>query len=64
VRQRRPVNVYEQKAKELLDRKDIRAILCPALQSAGNDVYDIAKIITPILVGLAIAGTIVFLSGL
>jgi hypothetical protein len=47
-----------QQADQLLARKDIRAVLCPALQSVGNDSYEIAKIITPILCGVAIAGTI------
>lgn len=48
----------EQKAKEIIARKDIRDYLCPALQTVSNDAFDISKVITPILVGLVVAGTI------
>jgi hypothetical protein len=45
-------------AKELVKRRDVMKYLCPALQSASNDVYDVAKITTPILIPLVLAGTI------
>lgn len=45
-------------ATKLIIKKDIRKYLCPALQTASNDAYDIAKIITPILIPLILAGTI------
>lgn len=48
-----------QQAKDLVTRKDIRKYLCPALQTVANDAFEISKVITPILVGLVIAGTIV-----
>ena len=46
-------------ALEILSRKDIRKHLCPVLHSVSNDVNDIAKAITPILIPLILAGTIV-----
>jgi hypothetical protein len=45
-------------AQEIVARRDIRIYLCPALQTVSNDAFDIAKVCTPILVGLVIAGTI------
>jgi hypothetical protein len=47
-----------QKAQVFLARRDIRDYLCPALQTAVDDAFEIAKIITPILFGLVIAGTL------
>lgn len=46
------------KSEELVKRPDIRALLCPALQTVSDDTFEIAKIATPILVGLVIAGTL------
>lgn len=46
------------KSEELVKRPDIRALLCPALQTASDDAFEIAKIATPILVGLVLAGTL------
>jgi hypothetical protein len=48
----------EKEAKAITARKDIRQALCPALKSASNDAFEIAKITTPILVPLALVGTI------
>ena len=49
----------EQQVEKLIARPDIRKYLCPALKSVSNDAFEIAKIITPILLGLIIAGKIV-----
>ena len=49
---------YEKKAKELLRQEYIIKILCPPLKSVSNDAFEIAKIITPILVSLFLSGTI------
>ena len=46
------------KAKELLARKDIRAYLCPALLRGSDDVFELSKIVTPLLLGFVAAGTI------
>jgi hypothetical protein len=46
-------------ARELITHERIRDILCPSLQLVSKDVFEIAKIITPLLVGAAIAKTIV-----
>jgi hypothetical protein len=54
----RRTHISEQAAKAILQRKAILVYLCPALESAGHDAFEIAKIITPILSGLVIAGTI------
>lgn len=48
----------KKKAKRIVARQDIKKYLCPALQSVSNDVYEIAKAITPILVTLSFAGPI------
>ena len=45
-------------AKKLVSNKEIRELLCPALRSVSTDVWEIAKIATPILYGSAMAGTI------
>ena len=47
-------------AKNLTKRKEIKAILCPALKSVGTDAIEIAKVTIPLLVGASISGTIVF----
>lgn len=57
LRQRRKV-ISEQKARELIARKDILDYLCPALQTTSDDAFEIVKVITPILVGLVMAGTL------
>jgi|GEM_PF-5140032 len=54
----RRLEISEQKAKKLLAEEDICSRLCNALRTASNDSFEIAKIITPILVGLVVAGTI------
>ena len=54
--QRQKIN--EQKARQLLTQKEIRTRLCQALQSNSNDSFEIARIITPLLIELADAGTI------
>lgn len=51
-------NYSIQKASKLLAKEDIRKRLCPALKSATDDVFDISKSITPVLVGCITAGTI------
>ncbi len=48
----------QEKAKEIIKKKKVRASLCSALKTASNDTFEIAKIITPILIGLGAAGTI------
>jgi len=45
-------------AKKLVNRKDIQMIICPALQSISDDAFEIAKVITPLLSGLAVAGVL------
>ncbi len=54
----RRVVEYEDLAPQIVTRPDVKAYLCPALKSGTNDVYDIAKTITPILVPMILAGTI------
>ncbi len=39
-------------------RDSIRSILCPALKSLSGDAFEIAKVSTPILLSLSLAGTI------
>jgi hypothetical protein len=50
--------ISEQKARRLLAQKEVRARLCQALQTTANDSFEIAKIITPLLIELSKAGTI------
>jgi hypothetical protein len=45
-------------AEKLVSRKDIRQHLCPALQTVADDAFDLAKVVTPILVPMVLAGTI------
>jgi hypothetical protein len=48
------------KAQVLLNRKSVRDHICPVLTKGANDFFDIAKSITPVLVGASIAGTLPF----
>jgi hypothetical protein len=45
-------------AYEFLMQKDISPYICPALKSITNDAYDIGKTLVPVLVPLALVGTI------
>lgn len=47
-----------QAAYEFLMRQDIKPYICPVLKSLTNDVCDIGKTLVPVLVPLALAGTI------
>jgi hypothetical protein len=38
----------------------IREVLCPALRYISNDIFQIAKVTTPVLLSLSAVGTIVF----
>jgi hypothetical protein len=40
-------------------KAQIREVLCPALRYISNDIFQIAKITTPLLLSLSAAGTIV-----
>lgn len=50
--------IVQQQATELVANKNFRYYLCSGLKTASNDSFEIAKIITPILIGLVTAGTI------
>ena len=50
----------EAQARSLLKEQAVRKAICAALQQGAKSAFDIGKIITPILVGLVLAGTIVF----
>jgi hypothetical protein len=45
-------------AQTMVQRKEIKKYLCPALLTVSSDSMDIAKVITPILTGASLAGTI------
>jgi hypothetical protein len=45
-------------ARKLVNNKDIRKLLCPALKSVSTDVWEIAKVATPILYAAAVAGKV------
>jgi len=47
-----------EQAKKLVAKKEIKKYLCAALKSVSDDVFEISKVITPILLSLSIAGTI------
>jgi hypothetical protein len=49
----------KEKSGEIVNRTDFKRHACAALVSVANDVFAIAKVLTPVLAGLAIAGTIV-----
>jgi hypothetical protein len=48
------------KAQELLNQKSIRERICPVLTKGSNDFFDIAKNITPVLLGASIVGSLPF----
>lgn len=45
-------------AGEIVDNPSIRKLLCPSLKSITSDIFEISKMITPVLTGAVIAGTI------
>jgi uncharacterized membrane protein YciS (DUF1049 family) len=45
-------------AQETLNNPSIRRLLCPSLKSVTSDVFEISKVVTPVLTGAVIAGTI------
>ncbi|MDJ0901575.1 MAG: hypothetical protein QNJ55_22485 [Xenococcus sp. MO_188.B8] len=55
---RERAKLSEEKAKQLLNRKDIIAYLCPALQTVSNDVFAIGNTISQVIVPLVIAQTL------
>jgi hypothetical protein len=58
VKEKKTVDKTKRKAENLIKRKNIRATICPGLKSISSDVFDIAKVITPLLVGATLAKTI------
>jgi hypothetical protein len=57
LRQQR-AQISNQKANQLLARKDVRAHLCSALSTVSDDAFEIAKVTTPVLMGLIAAGVL------
>jgi hypothetical protein len=49
----------KEKSGQIVNRTDFKRHACAALVSVSNDVFAIAKVLTPVLAGLAAAGTIV-----
>lgn len=47
-----------QTAKSLVERRDIRAKLCPSLKSLADDSREIAKLVTAAMLPLALSGAI------
>jgi hypothetical protein len=45
-------------AREVVERGGFRQYICAALRSVSDDAFEIAKVITPVLVPLALTGTI------
>jgi len=50
--------ISEQKSRRLLEQREIRTRLCQALQTTPNDSFEIAKVITPLLIEMNTAGII------
>lgn len=48
------------KAKELLNQKSVREQICSVLNEGIDDFFDIAKCITPVLIGATIVGSLPF----
>ena len=51
--------VSDRKAEELVKQQEVRERICAAVQSITDDVFEIAKLVTPILVGLVVSGVMV-----
>lgn len=51
-------NIATGQAEKIAVRSEVRTILCAALQTTSNDAFEIAKITTPILLGLVFAGVL------
>jgi|GEM_PF-6347467 len=52
----RKSNNAMREAKEIVTKNNLKAYLCPALQTLSNDTFEIAKVSTPILLGLVAGG--------
>jgi hypothetical protein len=50
--------VSREKAEELLRHKDIRAYLCPSLQTVSGDIFTVANTVAQVLAPLTIAGAL------
>ncbi len=46
-------------ANVVAEREDVRGYICPSLNSVVDNVYEIAKAVTPTLAGAVIAGTVI-----
>ena len=46
-------------AKEIITKINLKAYLCPALKTLSNDTFEIAKVTTPILLGLVGGGILI-----
>lgn len=47
-----------EEAREAVKREDVRRYICPALKTCSNETIEVAKTITPVLVGAVLAGVI------
>lgn len=49
-----------EKAVGLLKEQDLKKLICPFLKSCANDVFDIAKMLTPLISAATLSGKISF----
>jgi len=50
--------IYISTAKAVIKRETLRKHICAALEKASDDIFEIAKIITPLLIGLVSSGIV------
>jgi hypothetical protein len=53
-----PISAYAERGEQLLKRYALKDDLCPALHSVSDDAFEIAKVVTPVAIGLEAAGTL------
>lgn len=50
--------ISQLKAEAIVEKPGIKKLLCPVLKSVTNDAFEISKVVTPVLTGAVIVGTI------
>jgi hypothetical protein len=57
-RRLREITDVNMQAKAIVKTRDLRKHLCGALHSISNDTFEIAKVVTPVLITLVLSGVI------
>lgn len=51
-------DAYAERGAQILERHGLKGHLCPALRAVSDDAFEIARAITPVAIGLGVAGAV------